>query len=227
MSNYQYLPVELSLLLLSYYSSENPGLSGRFFVTALPTIFHVSKGEFRRYTGSRDINAFMSFVEDKKWEEIDPIDSWKRPDSIPMSILSWFFRLSHFLKELNNTLLKDYGLPTWASYGLFAIITIILGALVGLLLVCVIDFICPQKPMQRQSFSETQEKEKLIRRSNEAINEDLVDDTGNQDDEEEDETSEAEKISGSSAEEEEQEEVKDTSPKSSPDVRKRRTRKAD
>lgn len=120
---------------------------------------------------------------------------------------------------------KEYGLPTWASYGLFAIVTIILGALVGLSLVCVIDFICPQKPMQRQSFSETQAKEKLLRRSNEAINEDLVDDTGN-DLDEEDDTSEAEKNSGTDDEDEE-EEVKEPSPKSSPDVRKRRTRKAD
>lgn len=78
--------------------SDNPGLSGRFFVTALPTIFHVTNGEFRRYTGTRDMNSFMTFVEEKKWAGIDPIDSWKRPDSIPMSILSWFFRLSHFLK---------------------------------------------------------------------------------------------------------------------------------
>lgn len=169
------------------------------------------------------MNAFMSFVEDKKWTSIEPIDSWKRPDSVPMSILSWFFRLSHVLKELNNTLLKEYGLPTWASYGLFAIVTIILGALVGLLLVCVIDFICPQKPMQRQSFSESQEKEKLIRRTNEAINEDLVDDTGDQDEEDED-TSDAEKNSGS---DDEEEEAKQPSPKNSPDVRKRRTRKAD
>lgn len=86
--------------------------------------------------------------------------------------------------------------------------------------------------MQRQSFSETQEREKLIRRSNEAINEDLVDDTGADQDEyddEEDETSEAEKNSGSDEEEEEEEEedTKEPSPKSSPDVRKRRTRKAD
>lgn len=218
---------DLSINVAKVDVVENPGLSGRFFVTALPTIFHVHNGEFRRYTGTRDMNAFMTFVEEKKWQAIEPIDSWKRPDSIPMSVLSWFFRLSHFLKEMNNVLLQQYGLPTWASYGLFAIVTIILGALVGLLLVCIIDFICPQKPMQRQSFSETQEKEKLIRRSNEAINEDLVDDTGVPDEEdmdEEDETSEGEKISGSDDEEQDE---KDPSPKSSPDVRKRRTRKAD
>lgn len=76
--------------------------------------------------------------------------------------------------------------------------------------------------MQRQSFSQVQEKEKLIRRSNEAINEDLVDDTGADDDED---TSDAEKNSGSDDEEDEDE--KEASPKSSPDVRKRRTRKAD
>lgn len=95
------------------------------------------------------------------------------------------------------------------------------------MLVCIIDFICPQKPMQRQSFSETQEKEKLIRRSNEVINEDLVDDLEgvdpDDDEEEEEETSEAEKISGS----DEEEDAKEPSPKSSPDVRKRRARKAD
>lgn len=157
-------------------------------------------------------------------------------EGLKILILLSFFVI---LKELNNTLSTEYGLPTWLSYGLFAVATIILGAVVGLILVCIIDFIWPQKAMQRQSFSEVQEKDKLIKRSNEMINEDLVDDTGtdqnNEDDEEEDETSEAEKISGSDDEEDEQqqeeEEVeeapKEPSPKASPDVRKRRTRKAD
>lgn len=125
-------------------------------------------------------------------------------------------------------MLKEYGLPTWASYGLFAIVTIILGALVGLLLVCIIDFVCPQKPMQRQSFSESQEREKLIKRGKEPINEDLVDDTGADQDESDAETSEGEKISGSDDDdEEEEEEVKAPTPKGSPDVRKRKPRKAD
>lgn len=70
----------------------------RFFVTALPTIFHVSNGEFRRYSGSRDMNSFMSFVEEKKWKNIEKVEGWKSPDGVMMSILSWFFKLSHFLK---------------------------------------------------------------------------------------------------------------------------------
>lgn len=89
---------DLSIKVAKVDVVKNPGLSGRFFVTALPTIFHVTNGEFRRYSGSRDMNAFMSFVEDKKWEGIEKIEGWKRPDGIPMGVLSWFFRLSHFLK---------------------------------------------------------------------------------------------------------------------------------
>lgn len=113
------------------------------------------------------------------------------------------------------------------SYGLFAVVTIIIGALVGLILVCIIDLIWPQKPMERQTFSQVQEREKLTRKSNEMINDDdLVDDSGAV--YEDDESSDAEKNSGSDDEdEEEEEEVKEPSPKSSPDVRKRRTRKAD
>ncbi|CAO1417007.1 unnamed protein product [Diamesa serratosioi] len=203
----------------------SPGLSGRFFVTALPTIFHVIDGQFRQYRGSRDMNSFMTFVEEKKWEKIETVQSWKKPDSIPMGILSSFFKLSHFLKELNLTLLKDYGLPVWGSYAIFAIATILLGAVVGLILVCIIDFIWPQKATQRQSFSQVQEQEK--NKKTESLMGDELDDD---DDDEEDETSDAEKNSGSDSEEPESDQVKESpkaSPAGSPDVRKRRTRKAD
>ena len=64
----------------------SPGLSGRFMVTALPTIFHVKvnqisekelsvlkcepskDGVFRQYRGARDKDSFISFVEEKKWQ---------------------------------------------------------------------------------------------------------------------------------------------------------------
>lgn len=118
--------------------------------------------------------------------------------------------------------MRDYGLPTWASYGLFAIVTIIIGTVVGLMLVCVIDFIWPQKPMTRQTFSQQQETQSS--RSKDALTEDLIDDRGDSD--EEDETSEGEKISGSD-EDEDDDDARKPTPKNSPDVRKRRTRKAD
>ncbi|XP_050325147.1 thioredoxin-related transmembrane protein 1 [Bactrocera neohumeralis] len=136
----------------------SPSLSGRFFVTALPTIYHVKEGEFRQYRGSRDGDALMLFLKQKQWQKLEPISAWKKPDTIHMSILSYFFKLSHTLKDFNVRLQEEYGLPTWGSYALFAIGTIFIGAGLGLLLVCVVDFLYPPKKSQRQSFSEFKEK---------------------------------------------------------------------
>ncbi|XP_058825812.1 thioredoxin-related transmembrane protein 1 isoform X2 [Topomyia yanbarensis] len=224
----------------------SPGLSGRFFVTALPTIFHVLNGEFRQYKGPRDLNSLMTFIEEKKWQTLDPVSAWSKPDSIQMSIVSQFFKLSHFLKEVNLMLSKEYGLPTWGAYALFAIGTILLGAILGLILVCVIDFMFPPKSAQRKSFSEHKKSLKQESVHEELEGDELEDEdeqTGVQDEEgiedDNDETSEGEKNSGSDSEEAPESEQKENvsapgSPKGdkkdaagSPDVRKRKSRKAD
>lgn len=246
--------------------TSSPGLSGRFFVTALPTIFHVINGEFRQYKGPRDMNSFMSFVEEKKWEALEQVSAWRKPDSIQMSLVSLFFKLSHFLKELNTMLLKEYGLPVWGSYTLFGIGTVLLGAIFGLILVCIIDCLFPPKSAQRQSFSEHKQKVRAEKVPEELRGDELVDEDEEkrakvQDDEEgaenddgeseEKETSEGEKYSGSDdsddelqeepAAEEKEDDKKTNEPAvapepaddkkekttTSPDVRKRRARKAD
>ncbi|XP_062564021.1 thioredoxin-related transmembrane protein 1-like isoform X2 [Armigeres subalbatus] len=229
----------------------SPGLSGRFFVTALPTIFHVLNGEFRQYKGPRDLNSLMTFIEEKKWQQLEPVSAWSKPDSLQMSLVSQFFKLSHFLKEVNTMLSKEYGLPVWGSYALFAIGTILLGAILGLILVCVIDFMFPPKSAQRKSFSEHKKNLQHEKVAEEIKGDELEDEDeqGVQDEaEEEDETSEGEKNSGSDSEEdsepkedekkeEESAPVAPPSPKEddktknsnagSPDVRKRKPRKAD
>lgn len=162
------------------------------------------------------------------------------------------------LQEVNVMLSKEYGLPPWGSYALFAVGTILLGAILGLILVCVIDFMFPPKSAQRKSFSEhkrslNNEKETEDLKGDELEDEDENrEETGGVQDEEEeaDETSDGEKYSGSDSEEvpeserkkedaepekstkkeeaEEEEEVtKKKESAGSPDVRKRRTRKAD
>ncbi|CAL1269159.1 unnamed protein product [Larinioides sclopetarius] len=123
----------------------SPGLSGRFMITALPTIFHVKDGIFRQYRGARDKESFISFVEEKKWQSIDPVPSWKSPQSYQMATVSSFFKLSMFLRNMHNTLMEDYGIPTWGSYVIFGLLTIFVGALLGLLVVCIIDFFCPSR----------------------------------------------------------------------------------
>lgn len=131
--------------------TENPGLSGRFIVTALPTIFHVKDGEFRQYRGPRDRDSFISYIEEKKWMEVDPLPSWKNPNSFPMTILSYFFKGSMLLKSVHTTITEDYGYSVWVSYAAFAISTIIVGAALGMLLVLIIDCVYPVDKFQPQT----------------------------------------------------------------------------
>ncbi|TMW46310.1 hypothetical protein DOY81_008605 [Sarcophaga bullata] len=220
----------------------SPSLSGRFYVTALPTIYHVKDGEFRQYRGSRDGDALMFFIKQKQWTKLEPISSWKKPDTIHMSILSYFFKLSHTLKDFNSRLQEEYGLPTWGSYALFTIGTIFVGAALGLVLVCVVDFLYPPKKLQRQSFSEA--KEHPRNDVEDIANDEIEDDRpqngeqGVEDDvqpgeeeDHEDVSTEEENLIHSETEEPESEiksDKKQTDDKpSSSEVRKRKPRKAD
>ncbi|XP_017018693.1 thioredoxin-related transmembrane protein 1 isoform X1 [Drosophila kikkawai] len=240
----------------------SPSLSGRFFVTALPTIYHVKDGEFRQYRGARDGDALLHFVKREQWKIIEPLSAWKKPDTIHMSILSFFFKLSHTLKhtqklfkDFNGRLQEEYGLPTWGSYALFAIATIFVGAALGLMLVCLVDFVYPPKKSQRQSFSESQEN--LVAGVEDLATEEIEDDgeadenddeqqnsdaeEQEEDDEEEDEESEEQAGDSPSQEKEadsEPEKVEKSEPKlggdSAPEkpekteqVRKRKPRKGD
>jgi len=124
----------------------NTGLSGRFLVTALPTIYHVKDGVFRAYSGPRDKDDLISFIEEKKWTIIEPMPSWKHPDSFQMGVVSWFFKASMTARDLHNYLTETKGLPSWASYGLFGLATLILGCVLGFFIVCIIDWVFPATP---------------------------------------------------------------------------------
>lgn len=82
-------------------------------------------------------------------------------------------------QDLNTYLLDQYSIPSWASYVLFAIITILLGALIGLLFVCIVDFIFPPKHLQRKSFAQSSD---AIVNSNDDIPEDDLDDLSSSED---------------------------------------------
>ncbi|XP_033251205.1 thioredoxin-related transmembrane protein 1-like [Drosophila miranda] len=150
----------------------------------------VKDGEFRPYRGARDGDALLYFVKKQQWQKIEPLSAWKKPDTIHMSVLSYFFKLSHTLKhtqklfkDFNGRLQEEYGLPTWGSYALFAIATIFLGAALGLLLVCLVDFVYPPKKSQRQSFSES--KDNLAEGVEDLATEEIEDDGEADDDDDE------------------------------------------
>ncbi|KAM9294392.1 thioredoxin-related transmembrane protein 1 [Gastrophryne carolinensis] len=128
-----------------------PGLSGRFIITALPTIYHCKDGVFRKYQGSRTYTDFISFVNEKEWEQLEAISSWFSPDSFLMSGMSALFHLSVYIRNCHNYFL-DLGIPVWGSYILFGIFTLFLGLLLGLILVFVSDYLCPAKRHRPQGY---------------------------------------------------------------------------
>ncbi|KAG7201663.1 hypothetical protein KM043_004393 [Ampulex compressa] len=198
--------------------TDSPGLSGRFMVTALPTIYHVKDGIFRQYKSPRDKDTLVEFVSERTWEKVEPIPGWKSPTSIQMSVLSQFFKMSQVLRGIHNRLMEDFGLPTWGSYFIFAIATIVLGAILGLFIVCCIDFIYPPKPVMLQAKKKQkdgsggfmQEKSAQDEEIIKNVKDDLVDEEGSEVEEPEDDKDKDSK----------------TEP-SSPNVRKRKPRKAD
>ncbi|XP_047999959.1 thioredoxin-related transmembrane protein 1-like isoform X1 [Leguminivora glycinivorella] len=215
----------LAMRAASVDVTKSPGLSGRFVVTALPTIFHVIDGEFRQYKGPRDVDSMLSFVQQKRWQQTEPVPSWKGPDSLQMGLVAQFFKLSQALRSVHNMLMETYGLPTWGSYLIFAVATIFIGALLGLVLVCLIDVLYPPR---RKDFvpaahagARGDAGNKSDDEQEELINEDIVDDAPSGAD------SDAEKNSPSDSSEEESVGAAAGGDARAPEVRKRRPRKAD
>lgn len=134
---------DLNIKVADIDVTTNPGLSGRFLVTALPTIYHVKDGVFRQYQGPRDKNDFISFIEDKRWSVIDPLPSYKDPNSAQMGVVAVFFKLSMAVRDFHNHLVENKGVPSWASYLMFSGVTLLLGCILGFFIVCIIDYCFP------------------------------------------------------------------------------------
>ncbi|XP_028839931.1 thioredoxin-related transmembrane protein 4 [Denticeps clupeoides] len=126
--------------------TQQPGLSGRFLVTTLPTIFHAKDGNFRRYLSSRAIEDFQAYILEKKWEAVEPIAGWKSPSSILMSGMAGLFRLSVWIRQIHTYLTDTLNIPVWGSYVIFAITTLFIGLILGLILVLIADCCCPSRP---------------------------------------------------------------------------------
>jgi hypothetical protein len=62
---------------------------------------------------------------------IEPLPSYKHPDSPQMAVVAVFFKLSMAVRDLHNHLVENVGIPSWASYCLFAIVTLGLGCILG------------------------------------------------------------------------------------------------
>ncbi|XP_031643635.1 thioredoxin-related transmembrane protein 1-like isoform X2 [Oncorhynchus kisutch] len=125
--------------------TEQPGLSGRFIITSLPTIYHCKDGVFRRYQGARTKDDLLSFIDEKKWQGIEPVSSWFGPSSFMMNTMSALFKLSMFIRRCHNYLIEHLGIPVWGSYVIFGLATLFSGLVLGLILVFIADFVFPSR----------------------------------------------------------------------------------
>ena len=113
-------------------------------------------------------------IEEKKWEQVEPIPTWKSPSSIQMSVVSGFFKLSMMLRNIHTQITEEHGIPYWGSYLLFALATIIVGAVLGLILVFLIDCFYPAKASgkrnEQKSSNKKDEKVRILIYYNDKLN---------------------------------------------------------
>lgn len=136
---------DLGIKTASVDVTREPGLSGRFFITSLPTIYHVRDGEFRQFSGPRKAADLSRFVSARQWEQVTPVSAWKAPPSILMTGMSWLFQLSMWIRQMHGWLTETLGLPTWGSYVVFGLATLLLGLCLGLVFILLVDLLFQPK----------------------------------------------------------------------------------
>uniref|UniRef100_A0A3Q2Z640 Thioredoxin-related transmembrane protein 1 n=2 Tax=Hippocampus comes TaxID=109280 RepID=A0A3Q2Z640_HIPCM len=170
--------------------TEQPGLSGRFIITSLPTIYHCKDGVFRKYQGARTKDDFLSFVDEKKWSVVEPVSSWFAPSSFLMNSMSALFKLSMFIRRCHNYMTEQLGIPVWGSYVIFGLATLFSGLALGLLLVFIADFVFPSRRFSPDYYQKKQTGDQawLLQQQQEEEEEHEAD--GEEDDDEEEEEEE-------------------------------------
>ncbi|RDD42631.1 Thioredoxin-related transmembrane protein 1 [Trichoplax sp. H2] len=114
-------------------------LGAQFMITALPTIFHVKNGQFRKYSPPPTLSNFQAYITNQNWEKADPLSWWKSPSSITMVGLGYLYKFSMQLKSLHQMLVSEYNIPEYVAYGIMGLGFIIVGLVIALLGSSLID----------------------------------------------------------------------------------------
>ena len=120
--------------------TKNHALSGRFLITALPTLFFCEDGTCRKYDGSRDLDTLHAFLQDEKWRGVEPVAWWRQPTGWPMTAVSLLFIFSSQMQIFHEYLTIEIVVNEYASYGLYFLLTVVTGLFLGGVLVVVADF---------------------------------------------------------------------------------------
>lgn len=58
-----------------------------------------------------------------------------------MGVVALFFKLSMAVRDFHNHLVENVGIPSWASYSLFAFVTLGLGCILGFVILFYSNFL--------------------------------------------------------------------------------------
>lgn len=67
----------------------------------------------------RDLDALHSFVEDRGWENVEPLAWYRQPASVFMSAISCLFIFSANMQTFHEYLTGELGVHEYVSYGLY------------------------------------------------------------------------------------------------------------
>uniref|UniRef100_A0A0L8FFV6 Thioredoxin domain-containing protein n=2 Tax=Octopus bimaculoides TaxID=37653 RepID=A0A0L8FFV6_OCTBM len=108
-------------------------------------------------------------------------EGWCFPLLPGMSSLSLFFKAAMFIRSLYSTMTEVYGIPEWGCYVIFALATLLVGFIAGMLIVCCVDLLFPvsvqslSKPAPHPSHVARQKEDREDREKDDES--DIVDDT--------------------------------------------------
>lgn len=126
-------------------------LSARFFVSGIPTLYHIKNQEVRQYTGPRTVSDLYKMLKDESWQGIE---KWQylSPFSVPGKILGFLATIAVVvLKEVKN-IQAATGVPMIALGTFFFIISLVVAVSMGFILDFVLSLLTgrsrPSKPQR-------------------------------------------------------------------------------
>ncbi|KAM7541621.1 hypothetical protein Aperf_G00000036043 [Anoplocephala perfoliata] len=119
--------------------SEESAVAMIFTLPSLPTIFHVKNGEFRNAKGRRRAAELVQFIENRR----TPFTQNVFLSSTPFVVR--FLSLTLGVTNAHRALIA-YGVPATLSILLVGTGVIASGGVLGFILICVCEYLCPPRP---------------------------------------------------------------------------------
>ena len=60
--------------------------------------FSIKDGQYRVYSGHRDLEHLVNFIKNQEWKKIEPSSSWLTPNSFLIKLLSLLFKITLYFK---------------------------------------------------------------------------------------------------------------------------------